>query len=170
MASNQAQRPKRRNAVKHGKVVEIKGHKFVLTYFKQFTFCGHCTRFLWGVTGPQGYRCLSCDFAIHNRCLEYVAFICPGTSLPAGLEPRPHNFKTASFYHPTFCAHCGSMIYGLFNQGVRCSDCGMTAHHRCQALVPRSCGQDTQEKRGRIKLTLSTLRLSEDKWRINLDG
>ena len=40
-------RPRRRNAVKHGKVVEIKGHKFVLTYFKQFTFCGHCTRFLW---------------------------------------------------------------------------------------------------------------------------
>ena len=40
-------RPKRRNAVRHGKVVEIKGHKFVLTYFKGFTFCGHCTRFLW---------------------------------------------------------------------------------------------------------------------------
>lgn len=40
-------RPKRRNAVRHPNVVEVKGHKFVLTYFKTFTFCGHCGRFLW---------------------------------------------------------------------------------------------------------------------------
>ena len=40
-------RPKRRNAVRQRQVVEIKGHKFVLHYFAQFTFCGHCTRFLW---------------------------------------------------------------------------------------------------------------------------
>lgn len=40
-------RPKRRNAVRQANVVEVKGHKFVLTYFKTFTFCGHCGRFLW---------------------------------------------------------------------------------------------------------------------------
>lgn len=62
------------------------------------------------------------------------------------------------------------MIYGLFNQGVRCTDCGMTSHHRCQALVPRACGMDTQEKRGRIKLGFYTQRFTEDKWRINLEG
>ena len=40
-------RPKRRNAVRQAKQVQVKGHKFVLTYFKSFTFCGHCGRFLW---------------------------------------------------------------------------------------------------------------------------
>jgi hypothetical protein len=40
-------KPQRRNAVRQRQVVEIKGHKFVLHYFGQFTFCGHCTRFLW---------------------------------------------------------------------------------------------------------------------------
>ena len=39
--------PKRRNAVRKRQIVEIKGHKFVLNYFKTFTFCGHCSRFLW---------------------------------------------------------------------------------------------------------------------------
>lgn len=45
--SAMADRPRRRNAVRQRQLVEIKGHKFVLTYFKGFTFCGHCSRFLW---------------------------------------------------------------------------------------------------------------------------
>lgn len=89
-------------------------------------------------------------------------------------EPRPHHFKTAQFYHPTFCTHCGSMIYGLINQGVRCTDCSMTAHHRCQKLVPRACGTDHQEKRGRISLAFYTEKLSDTPtdsvWRINIEG
>lgn len=43
----QQRRPKRRNAVRQRQIVEINGHKFVLNYFKGFTFCGHCSRFLW---------------------------------------------------------------------------------------------------------------------------
>ena len=46
----------------------------------------------------------------------------------------------------------------------------MTCHHRCQSLVPRACGQDTHEKRGRIKIGFYTQRLSEDKWRVNIEG
>nr|CAA73553.1 Serine/Threonine protein kinase [Suberites domuncula] len=166
--SGQVRRPKRRNAVRQRQVVEIRGHKFVLNYFKQFTFCGHCTRFLWGVTGPQGYKCLLCDLAIHRRCMEYVSFICPGTSLPEGIEPRPHKFRATTYHTPTWCDHCGSLLYGIIRQGVQCSDCGINVHHRCKGLVPKTCGLGQSEKRGRIKVTFSTLQLDDAHIRVNI--
>ncbi|XP_064406888.1 protein kinase C alpha type-like [Halichondria panicea] len=166
--SDRAVRPKRRNAVRQRQVVEIRGHKFVLNYFKQFTFCGHCTRFLWGVTGPQGYKCLLCDFAIHKRCMEYVSFMCPGTSLPEGIEPRPHKFRATTYHTPTWCDHCGSLLYGVLKQGDQCTDCGTNVHHRCKSLVPKTCGVGQSEKRGRIKVTFSTLQLDDVHVRVNI--
>ncbi|XP_065899034.1 protein kinase C alpha type-like isoform X2 [Dysidea avara] len=159
-------RPRRRNAIRQRQTVEIKGHKFVLTYFKQFTFCGHCSKFLWGVVGPQGYQCLDCSFSTHKRCHELVLFSCPGM---VNLEvEKKHAFKTTNYFHPTFCDHCGGMLFGLFRQGMHCEACKMNVHHRCHSLVPHTCGQDNTEPYGRIQMLIRCIPLKEDSQRINI--
>ncbi|CAI8052920.1 Protein kinase C alpha type [Geodia barretti] len=160
-------RPVRRNAVRQANVVEVKGHKFVLTYFKTFTFCGHCGRFLWGVTGPQGYQCKLCDFVMHKRCLDYVSFICPDVHIGNG-APSPHKFKTMSFRGPTWCDHCGSFIYGLMKQGKQCADCGVSVHHRCHEMVPKTCGQQVKETRGRLEMTVRSEDIDDQHIRLHI--
>ena len=37
----------RRYAMKQPKIYEVKGHKFIATFFKSPAFCSYCTEFLW---------------------------------------------------------------------------------------------------------------------------
>ncbi|ESN91769.1 hypothetical protein HELRODRAFT_165840 [Helobdella robusta] len=52
----------------------------------------------------------------------------------------PHRFVLNSFMSPTFCDHCGSMLFGLFKQGLKCEECGATCHKKCYKFVPNLCG------------------------------
>lgn len=38
---------RRRGAIKHARVHEIRGHHFVATFFRQPTFCSLCSDFIW---------------------------------------------------------------------------------------------------------------------------
>lgn len=137
----------------------VNGHRFKATVLKQPTFCSHCKKFIWGF-GKQGYQCQVCALVSHKRCHELVVTRCPqdpqqannrsseSSTLATGRFGMnvPHTFKPHFFMKPTFCSHCGSMIYGLYNQGLLCvHGCGVSVHHRCKRNVANSCGVDQNQ-------------------------
>ncbi|CAJ1051418.1 protein kinase C delta type-like [Xyrichtys novacula] len=139
---------RRRGAFKQPKVHVIKNHEFIATFFGQPTFCSVCREFLWGLN-KQGYKCKQCNAAIHKKCIEIIIGRCTGTAANSRDTvfqkerfkiDMPHRFKYYNYKSPTFCDHCGSLLWGLMKQGLKCEDCGMNVHSYCQKKVANLCG------------------------------
>ncbi|CAG0922089.1 unnamed protein product [Notodromas monacha] len=139
---------RRRGAMKQQKVHEARGHRFVAKFFRQPTFCAFCRDFLWGF-GKQGYQCQQCQCAVHKKCHDKILGKCPGSGKESQstiyLRERfkidvPHRFKMHNYMSPTFCDHCGSMLYGLFRQGLKCEVCNVNCHKKCEKHLSNLCG------------------------------
>uniref|UniRef100_A0A8C0PYC1 Protein kinase C n=2 Tax=Canis lupus familiaris TaxID=9615 RepID=A0A8C0PYC1_CANLF len=138
----------RRGAIKQAKVHHVKCHEFTATFFPQPTFCSVCHEFVWGLN-KQGYQCRQCNAAIHKKCIDKVIAKCTGSAINSRETmfhkerfkiDMPHRFKVYNYKSPTFCEHCGTLLWGLARQGLKCDACGMNVHHRCQTKVANLCG------------------------------
>ncbi|XP_052779349.1 protein kinase C delta type-like isoform X2 [Mya arenaria] len=139
---------RRRGAIKQQKVHEVRGHQFIAKFFRQPTFCAFCNDFCWGLN-KQGYQCKVCNCAVHKKCHHQILGQCPGSAKESRetkmLTERfkidiPHKFKVNNYMSPTFCDHCGTLLYGLFRQGLKCQVCGVNCHKKCERFMPNLCG------------------------------
>ncbi|OCT68493.1 hypothetical protein XELAEV_18039795mg [Xenopus laevis] len=145
---------KRQRAMRR-RVHQVNGHKFMATYLKQPTYCSHCKDFIWGVFGKQGYQCQVCTCVVHKRCHQLIVTACTCKSNACKVEKQifeqrfginlPHKFRYHNYKVPTFCDHCGSLLWGLVKQGLQCKMCKMNVHKRCEANVAHNCGVNSVE-------------------------
>uniref|UniRef100_A0A9J8DDH5 Protein kinase C n=2 Tax=Cyprinus carpio TaxID=7962 RepID=A0A9J8DDH5_CYPCA len=144
-------RPRKRQGAVRRRVHQVNGHKFMATYLRQPTYCSHCRDFIWGVLGKQGYQCQVCTCVVHKRCHELIITKCAGLKKQEDTpEERfsvniPHMFSIHNYKVPTFCDHCGSLLWGLMRQGLQCKACKMNVHRRCESNVAPSCGVDARK-------------------------
>ncbi|CDW54717.1 Protein kinase C-like 1B [Trichuris trichiura] len=164
------------------RVHQVNAHKFMATFLRQPTFCAHCREFIWGL-GKQGYQCRLCTVVVHKRCHQNVVWKCPGFKektdakvvarlvripfpqpfpvLQQELDTRfdinlPHRFVSHNYKRPTFCDHCGSLLYGIIKQGLQCQTCKLNVHKRCEKNVANTCGVNSK----RMAEVLSQLGIS----------
>ncbi|XP_060072755.1 protein kinase C delta type-like isoform X1 [Ylistrum balloti] len=161
---------RRRGAIKQQKVHEVKGHQFIAKFFRQPTYCSFCNEFLWGLN-KQGYQCKMCNCAVHKKCHDKILGQCPGSAKDSRetkmMSERfninvPHKFKVNNYMSPTFCDHCGTLLYGLFRQGLKCQVCGVNCHKKCEKFMPNLCGVNQKllaEALGEVRKTPGAVKL-----------
>ncbi|CAF3880581.1 unnamed protein product [Rotaria sp. Silwood1] len=122
------------------------GHLMKLKQFDQPVHCAVCHGSIRGFH-HHGFECLQCSLVTHRKCRNDIPFWCEKSS--GSMASRlnfihPHTFKT---YEVPFvrafvtrnhihCDHCGAQI---FRNALKCTQCSITIHERCQSNVSQMC-------------------------------
>ncbi|XP_045556451.1 serine/threonine-protein kinase D3 isoform X2 [Salmo salar] len=70
---------------------------------------------------------------------DLIEIILSGSATVTEIKIRPHSLAVQSYRTPTFCHHCGEMLWGLVRQGLKCEGCGLDFHKRCALQLPSDC-------------------------------
>ncbi|KAM8900542.1 protein kinase D4 isoform 2-T2 [Spinachia spinachia] len=72
---------------------------------------------------------------------DFIEVIIAGSASVTEMRVRPHALVVHSYRTPTFCHHCGEMLWGLVRQGLKCDGCGLDFHKRCAFLLANDCSR-----------------------------
>uniref|UniRef100_A0A8C6VUW5 protein kinase C n=1 Tax=Nothobranchius furzeri TaxID=105023 RepID=A0A8C6VUW5_NOTFU len=84
---------------------------------------------------------------------DLVEAILSASATMEDFQIRPHSLFVHSYRAPTFCDHCGEMLWGLVRQGLKCEGCGLNYHKRCAFKIPNNCSGVRRRRLSNVSLT-----------------
>uniref|UniRef100_A0A3Q2G145 Serine/threonine-protein kinase n=1 Tax=Cyprinodon variegatus TaxID=28743 RepID=A0A3Q2G145_CYPVA len=84
---------------------------------------------------------------------DLVEAVLSASATMEDFQIRPHSLFVHSYRAPTFCDHCGEMLWGLVRQGLKCEGCGLNYHKRCAFKIPNNCSGVKRRRLSNVSLT-----------------